>query len=77
MNVVPELYIAYHYPSHQYIPLQECKHCFAIILRGGCPHHCPDSHFINEDVRFLQYILSTIGEIIIDNESSTSILRGG
>ena len=72
-----ELYIAYHLPSQQYIGLQECKHCFAIILRGGCSHNCPDSDSVNEDVCFLQYILSTIGEIIIDQESSSPVLRGG
>ena len=72
-----ELYIAYHFPSQQYVCLQECKHCFAIILRGGCSHNCPDSDSVNEDVSFLQYILSTIGEIIIDQESSSPVLRGG
>ena len=72
-----ELYIAYHFPSQQYIGLQECKHCFAIILRGRCSHNCPDSDSVNEDVSFLQYILSTIGEIIIDQESSSPVLRGG
>ena len=48
----------------------------AIILRGGCSHNCPDSDSVNEDVSFLQYILSTIGEIIIDQESSSPVLRG-
>ena len=71
-----ELYIAYHLPSQQYIGLQECKHCFAIILRGGCSRNCPDSDSVNEDVSFLQCILSTIGEIIIDQESSGPVLRG-
>ena len=71
------LYMAYHFPSQQYIGLQECKHCFAIILRGGCSRNCPDSDSVNEDVSFLQYILSTNGEIIIDQESSSPVLRGG
>ena len=37
-----EPYIAHHFPSQQHICLQECKHCFAIILWGGCSHNCPD-----------------------------------
>ena len=68
-----ELYMAYHFPSQQYIGLQECKHCFAIILRGGCSHNCPDSDSVNDDVSFLQYILSTIGEIIIDRKSFSPV----
>ena len=67
------LYMAYHFPSQQYIGLLECKHCFAIILRGGCSHNCPDSDSVNEDVSFLQYILCTIGEIIIDRKSSSPV----
>ena len=72
-----ELYIAYHFPTQQYICLQECKDCFVIILRGGCPHNCTVLGPVNEDVSFLRYILSTIGEIFIDQESSNPILRGG
>ena len=67
------LYMAYHFPSQQYIGLQKCKHCFAIILRGGCSHNWPDSDSVNENVSFLQYILYTIGVIIIDWESSSPV----
>ena len=56
-----ELYMAYHIPSQQYICLQECEHCFAIILRGGCPHNYPDSDSLYEDVSFLHYVLSITG----------------
>ena len=54
MNGVPEFYMAYHFPSKQYIRLQDCKHCFAIILWGRCPHNWPDSGLVNENVSFLR-----------------------
>ena len=54
----------------------EWKHCFAIIMRGRCTHNCPDSGFVNDDWSFLWYIFSTIGEIIIDQESSSPVRRG-
>ena len=48
-----ELYMAYHFPSQQYIRLQECKHCFVIILRRGCSHHCinPGSQITQVEAR--------------------------
>ena len=61
-----EYFLAFHYPSGRVVVLQECEHCFAIILYASCPHHCPElgpELTDNEDVTFLNYILSGIGEL--------------
>ena len=61
-----DFFLAFHYPSGKVIVLQECEHCFAIILNASCPHHCPElgpEVTENEDVTLLNYILSGIGEI--------------
>ena len=51
-----EYYMAYHFPTEQYIPLQECEHCYAIVLRVGCPHNCPELGTVDEDVSLLHYV---------------------
>ena len=77
MDADIEYYVAYHFPTEQYIPLQECEHCYAVVLRGGCPHNCPEFGLVNEDVSLLQYVLAHIGELILDEESSSPNLSGG
>ena len=67
-----EYYLAYHFPTNQYIRLQECEHCYAIVLRGGCPNNCPELDTVDEDVSLLHYVLDNIGDLILTNETATA-----
>ena len=71
MDADIKYYIAYHFPTEQYIPLQEYEHYFDIMLWDGCPHNSPELDLQDKDVSLLHYVLDNIGELILDEESST------
>ena len=68
MDADIEYYVAYHFPTEQYIPFQECEHCYAI---GGCPHNCPEFGAVDEDVSLLHYVLNNIGDLLLSSETAT------